>query len=79
MFVALFELDFALAAKSNLLALLLIIPIVLFIANKGIKYVKYDDLRLTKSDKICLGILLVLLVAFTILRNIPSFEFLRPI
>ena len=79
MFVALFELDIVLAARNNLLALLLIIPIVLFLANKGIKYVKYGVLNLTKLEKLCIIILLILLVAFTVLRNIPSFELLRPI
>lgn len=79
MFIALFQLDFALAAKQNLLALLLIIPIVLFVINKGIKYVKNGDLRFTKKEKVCAVIFLILLVTFAILRNIQVFDFLRPI
>lgn len=79
MFVALFELDIVLAARNNLLALLLIIPTILFVANKGIKYVKYGVLKFTKFEKLCAVILLILLVAFTVLRNIPGFELLRPI
>ena len=79
MFVAMFELDFALAARNNLLILLLIIPIILFILNKGIKYVKHGVQKFTKFEKLCVIILLILLVAFTVLRNIPSLYFLRPI
>lgn len=78
MFVALFELDIITAARNNLLILLLIIPITVFAVNRGIKYVKHGALKFTKSEKLCVGILLILLVIFTVLRNIPCFEFLRP-
>ena len=79
MFVALFELDIITAARNNLLILLLIIPITVFAVNRGIKYVKHGALKFTESEKLCVGILLVLLVIFTVLRNIPCFDFLRPI
>lgn len=79
MFVALFELDIITAARNNLLILLLIIPITVFAVNRGIKYVKHGALKFTESEKLCVGILLILLVIFTVLRNIPCFEFLRPI
>ena len=79
MFVALFELDIITAARNNLLILLLIIPIIVFAVNRGIKYVKHGALKFTESEKLCVGILLVLLVIFTVLRNIPCFDFLRPI
>lgn len=79
MFVALFELDIITAARNNLLALLLIIPVAIFTVNRGIKYVKHGALKFTKAEKLCVFILLILLVVFTLLRNIEGFEFLRPI
>ena len=79
MFVALFELDIITAARNNLLALLLIIPVIVFALNRGIKYVKYGALKFTKPEKFCVIILIILLVVFTALRNIQSLDFLRPI
>ncbi len=79
MFVALFQLDFTVAARNNLLALMLIIPVLIFAVNRGIKYVKYGALKFSRAEKICVIALIILLVIFTVIRNIPTFNFLQPI
>lgn len=79
MFLALFELDFALAAKNNILALALLVPIIVFSVNRGIKYVLLGRVKFSKSEKVCVIAFIVLLVAFTVIRNLDSFSFLRPI
>ncbi|MBO5852667.1 MAG: DUF2752 domain-containing protein [Clostridia bacterium] len=79
MFVALLGANFLLAARSNLLAFILIIPITLFAANRGVKYVKHGYTEFSKWEKTCVVIFIVLATLFTLLRNIPYFSFLRPI
>ena len=79
MFVYLFRLDIISAAKSNILALILLIPVIVFAINRGIKYVKQGAQKFSEFEKLCVIILLILLVVFTLLRNIPFFSFFRPI
>lgn len=79
MFVALFQLDLISAARNNLLALFTIIPVLIFAVNRGVKYVRRGSTKFSKGEKICTTLLIVLMVIFTLLRNLPYFHFLQPI
>lgn len=78
MFSALFRLDFISAAKSNIFALVLILPTIIFAFKKGRKYLKNGKLKLSKSEIIIIAIVLALAVIFMVLRNLPQFSFLSP-
>ena len=78
MLIALLHLDFQSAANANIY-ILCISPIALFIVvYKARRYIKYGTL----SDPIWLNciyvVLLIIGVAFGILRNLPQFSFLAP-
>ena len=79
MFVALFSLDFVAAAKNNILVLTLLAPAIIFAIYKAVKYVKTGQLRLTKPQKIIILLVLLLSIAFMVLRNLPQLSFLAPI
>lgn len=78
MFMALSSLDFSKAFHSNILAFILL-PYGIFVYIRHNLYIgmgkKYPY---KKRHHIISYVLLVLMIAFGILRNIPQFYFLRP-
>ena len=79
MLLALCSGNFALAARNNLLAFVLLVPITLFGVNRGVKYIKQGHTDFSKHEKACIVIFIALILIFTVARNIPCLSFLRPI
>ena len=78
MFMALLQLDFAGAARSNLLVLsLLPIGAVIFL-YKARCYVKTGNCPMGKAEKWFYLVVFVLCIVFTVLRNSGGFPFLVP-
>ncbi|MBQ1186912.1 MAG: DUF2752 domain-containing protein [Clostridia bacterium] len=69
MFVSLFRLDFISAAKSNIFALVLLLPTILFFIKKGREYIKNGKVKLSKTEKIIILLILVLALIFMVIRN----------
>ena len=69
MFVSLFRLDFISAAKSNIFVLVLLFPTILFFMKKGSEYVKKGKLKLSKTEKISILLIIVLAFVFMVVRN----------
>ncbi|WP_033164620.1 DUF2752 domain-containing protein [Clostridium sp. KNHs205] len=66
------------AFRSNE-ALFLMLPILaIFLIKYLIRYIKGMQRSTTKTEKIVTGIMLVGVIAFGIMRNIPYFSYLRP-
>lgn len=75
---ALIEGHYLTAFQSNA-ALFLLLPFLAFIVIKHtIRFIKGYKTNETRIEKIIIGIMLVVLIAFGIMRNIPYFSYLRP-
>ena len=77
--LALIKLDFKTAFYNNR-ALFICMPIGLILGLKlAIQYIKMGNIKLSVQETRLLWIIIVFLVIFGILRNIPAFYYLRPI
>lgn len=77
MILAIFNLDFYQAFRYNILLFSLIIFFIGYLIYIIInRILKHDYFKLNKNH---LYLLLILVITFMILRNIPGFEFLKPI
>ncbi len=79
MAMALIEGDFALAARNNLLVLCLLPFGLFFWLRRTILYIKKGETHSNKWELAVLLVLLVITVAFWILRNLPAYSFLAPV
>lgn len=71
MIISVFHLDFKAAFKYNA-ALLVLSPVILFLLIQIlIKYIKTGNQTLNKGQSVTLYVLIVLLILFTIVRNVP--------
>ena len=76
MFLSLLQLDFVSAARYNLLILCMLpLAIVLFF-YKSWRYVKTGDTSMCSAEKVFYGILFILCIAFSVLRNTNAVPFL---
>lgn len=78
MFLALFALDFKLAAQSNLFVFVFFVPVLVFMFFRAKKFVFQGNTSYSKTENVLVIITTVLAVLFGILRNVPSFSFLAP-
>ncbi|MBQ3022996.1 MAG: DUF2752 domain-containing protein [Clostridia bacterium] len=79
MCVALLEGDFALAFRQNSFVFCLLPLLLIWSFYKGYRYVWGKETDLNLAEKIAAIIIFLSAVAFSVLRNLPSFEFLVPI
>jgi hypothetical protein len=78
MFKALAVLDFKAAFSYNAFILILLPFATVFTAQKLISYIKTGAVKYSKYETVILVILTILMIIFSILRNIPYFSFLSP-
>lgn len=78
MCVFLMQLNFKSAIRSNI-ALFLLLPIGLYVGtHKSIQYVKLGKITFSKFENSVFIVMIIFLMIFGILRNIPGLEMLRP-
>lgn len=78
MSLALLEGNFRVAFRSNA-AVFILIPVGLMLLLKFIyHYIKFGNIQLSKVETSILWVIVVILITFGILRNIPIFYRLRP-
>lgn len=79
MILAMLRLDFATALRQNCL-LFFLLPCFLFYSIwKGIHYIKTGKQRSGLTERVVVMVVLVLVMAFWIMRNMPQFAFLAPV
>lgn len=78
MFIALLKLDFVSAFRANS-AILLALPLAIILAvSMTINYIKKGTAVTSKWQNALIIFLIVYLITFGVLRNIPYFSFLAP-
>lgn len=78
MFQALLRLDFSAAWRYNPAVLLLLGPLAAVLASLGYRYVARTPFRPARWHMAALWIMLLILLLFGVLRNLPMCAFLRP-
>lgn len=79
MCLALLRLDFGAAFRANR-ALFLLLPVGCVLAvQMAVRYVRTGERQPTHRQQMVLTGILVLLVLFGVLRNLPVFSYLKPI
>ena len=78
MFSRLFSLDFVGAFRANAYVFCVLPFAAAVFVYKSVKYVKTGKLTDPKWLNICYVLLFVLMIVFSVLRNIPAFSFLAP-
>jgi len=78
MLISILKLDFAAAAKYNYLLFCLLPLAIVWGIRRAYLYVKYGNTPLSKTETVILYIVLVLTIAFWILRNTETFSYLAP-
>lgn len=79
MCIALLHGDIKAAARYNLFVLVFLIPALIFAAVRTYKYVRYSTTSYNRIEHILIILAAVCAIVFTILRNLPQFDFLAPI
>ena len=79
MCLSLLRFDFAGAARANLAVLVLSPVILVLLLWYLVNYIKFGKRELSRAQAIIVWTLVVLLLLFGIVRNLPYFTFLRPI
>lgn len=78
MLLNLLKLDFKTAFRYNQ-CLFFILPIIIIIILSGtIKYIKTGQTKLNRFQSFICILIIIILIAFGILRNLPSYPYLRP-
>lgn len=77
--MALIEGDLVAAIGYNAYVVLLLLPALAFGARRAYVYVKCgDEFSYNNVEKVLLLVAFVLMIAFTVMRNMPEFAFLAP-
>ncbi|MGN0614065.1 MAG: DUF2752 domain-containing protein [Porcipelethomonas sp.] len=79
MCASLMKLDFYSAFRSNQVSFFVVPLIGAIMARRIFCYIKYGEAKNEKWMSISCTIALVMLVIFGVLRNLPPFDFLRPL
>lgn len=79
MLLALLRLDFKAAFLANRLLFFLLPIILIYALIKAVCYIKTGKQRQALSEQIAVFLLLILTIAFWVLRNMEAFSFLAPI
>ena len=79
MFIKLCQLDFYGAFRSNSCIFIIFPLLICYGLFKAFKYVKSGQYPQTKIESIFIWSIVVILVLFGILRNIPYFSYLAPL
>lgn len=78
MCLALLRLDLAAAFRANMAVFLLLVPGAVLTVQLCIQYVKIGHVRPSRRQAVVIGLVIVCLLLFGILRNLPAFSFLQP-
>jgi hypothetical protein len=77
--MALIEGDLVASIGYNAYVVLLLLPALAFGARRAYVYVKCgDEFSYNNVEKVLLLVAFVLMIAFTVMRNMPEFAFLAP-
>lgn len=79
MCIALFQLDFGAALRSNLGVLLCLPGLLLLAVCLLVQYLKAGHLRLARWQNVLVYSMIAVLLVFGVLRNFPAFWFLQPL
>jgi hypothetical protein len=79
MFIALLEGDFYRAFRSNEVVFLLLPFFIIGFFMYIIRYIKADTRKQSKVESVSIYLVLVIVILFGIVRNIPQFGFLQPV
>lgn len=78
MFIELSRLNFSGAFYNNRLLIGLLPILSVFLIGSGIRYVKEGKTEQGRFEKSVFIVMLIFLLAFGVLRNVPGFEMLQP-